>query len=186
MVPRLTLIYAAGMFGNFTMNSALSLYLGATFGFTERTVGWVFAYQSLFGVVMRSALVGPIVDRIGEPRSMRIGTIILIAGLIGYPLASNLWILACIMPLIPIGTALLYPATTALMSRSAKKNELGATMGVAQTFGGFSRLLAPVTSTTMFQYAGAGSPFFFAAASVGLASLLALNVTPAQQVEPET
>ncbi|HEX4998536.1 MAG TPA: MFS transporter [Terriglobia bacterium] len=173
VVPRLTLIYGAGMFGLSSMSAILSLYLGARFGFTERTVGYVFLYVGVFSVVMRSALVGPIVDRIGEPRSIRVGAAALIAGLIGYPFASNLWALAVVVPLIPVGTALLFPATTALMSRATEKGEVGATMGVAQTFAGISRLVAPITSTTLFQYGGRAAPFYFAATGVALASLLA-------------
>ena len=43
---------------------------------------------------MRSLLLGPIVDRIGESWAMRIGTLLLIAGLVLYPLprASVSWL----------------------------------------------------------------------------------------------
>jgi predicted MFS family arabinose efflux permease len=176
-VPRLTWIYAAGIFGFSALSSVQSLYLGATVGLTEQTVGYVFVYVGIFSVVMRSTVIGPIVDRIGEPRCMRIGALALIVGLLGYPLAPNLWILAVVVPLIPIGTAMLFPATTALMSRAADKSELGTTMGVAQTFAGLSRLVAIGVSPSMFQHVGHAAPFCFAAASIGLASLLALNVT---------
>jgi multidrug resistance protein len=181
-VPRLTLIYAAGMFGLFAMSSVQSLYLRANFGFTERTIGFVFLYVGFFSVIMRSALLGPIVDRIGEPRSMRIGALALIVGLLAYPVAPNLWMLALVVPLVPIGAAMLFPTTTALMSRAADKSELGATMGVAQTYAGISRMVAPIASTSLLQYGGHAAPFCFAAASVGLASLLALNVKVEEQV----
>ena len=175
-VQRLTLIYAVGMFGFSTMSGVLSLFLGAEFGFTERTIGYVFLYVGMFSVIMRSALIGPIVDRIGEPWSMRVGAVCLIMGLLGYSAAPNLWFLAAIIPLIPIGTALLFPATTALMSKASAKNEVGTTMGIAQTFAGISRLIAPLTATTLFQYAGHRSPFLFAAAAVGLVTVLAVQV----------
>jgi MFS family permease len=175
-LQRLMLIYAVGMFGFSTMSAVLSLFLGAEFGFTERTIGYVFFYVGIFSVIMRSALIGPIVDRIGESQSIRIGAVCLIVGLLGYPIAPNLWILAAIIPLIPIGTALLFPATTALMSKASVKAEVGTTMGIAQTFAGISRLIAPVVSTWLFQYAGHRSPFIFAAAAVGLVTLLSVQV----------
>lgn len=185
-VSKLTLIYAAGMFGLSAMPAVMSLYLGARFGFTERTVGVVFLYVGAFSVVMRSALIGPIVDRFGEARAMRIGALTLMAGLAGYALAPNLWTLAAVIPLVPVGTALLFPATTALMSRAARKAEVGLTMGVAQTFAGVSRLIAPIMSTSLFKYAGHAAPFFFAAASVGLASLLMLDLAPARSGKETT
>ena len=184
-LQRLILIYAVGMFGFSTMSAVLSLFLGAEFGFTERTIGYVFFYIGIFSVIMRSALIGPIVDKIGEPWSMRIGALSVIGGLLGYAIAPNLWILGSIIPLIPIGTALLFPATTALMSKASAKSEVGATMGIAQTFAGISRLIAPVTSTSLFQYVGHRAPFVFAAAAVAIVTLLALQVqaSPVESVQ---
>ena len=83
----------------------------------------------------------------------------------------------------PIGTSLLFPATTALMSHYSPRSELGTTMGIAQTFAGISRVLAPLLSTTLFQRVGHGMPFYFAATFVGLVSLLAFQVE--RQAAPE-
>ena len=92
---------------------------------------------------MRSLLLGPIVDRIGETWAMRLGTVLLVLGLALYPLPRDLWTLALVIPLVPIGTALLFPATTSLMSRHSDPGELGTTMGVAQTFAGLARVHGP-------------------------------------------
>jgi MFS family permease len=183
-VQRLTLIYAVAMLAFSCLTSVLALYLSAEFGITERTIGFVFLYIGIFSVLMRSALIGPIVDRIGEPWSIRAGAATLIVGLIAYPLAPNLWSLAFIVPLVPIGTSLLFPATTAMMSRYSAKTELGTTMGIAQTFAGVSRVVAPVLSTTLFQRISHGMPFYFAAAFVGLVSLLAFQVQALPVPEP--
>jgi len=183
-VQRLTLIYAVAMFAFSCLSSVLALYLSAEFAITEKTIGYVFLYVGIFSVLMRSALIGPIVDRIGETWSIRAGAAILILGLLAYPLAPNLWSLAFIIPLVPIGTSLLFPATTAMMSRHSAKTELGATMGIAQTFAGVSRVVAPVLSTNLFQRVGHGMPFYFAASFVGLVSLLAFQVEAQPAPEP--
>jgi MFS family permease len=185
-VQRLTLIYATAMLAFSALSSVLALYLSAEFGITEKTIGYVFLYVGLFSVLMRSALIGPIVDRIGELWSIRVGAVSLILGLLCYPIAPSLWSLAFVIPLVPIGTALLFPATTALMSRAAAKHELGTTMGIAQTFAGISRVIAPVLSTSLFQRVGHAAPFYLAAAFVGLVSLLALQIQTGHRVEPAT
>jgi MFS family permease len=183
-LQRLTLIYAVAMLAFSCLTSVLALYLSAEFGITERTIGYVFLYVGVFSVLMRSALIGPIVDRIGEAWSIRTGAATLILGLLAYPLAPNLWILALIIPLVPIGTSLLFPATTAMMSRHSEKGELGTTMGIAQTFAGISRVTAPILSTTLFQRISHGMPFYFAATFVGLVSLLAFQVESRTAPEP--
>jgi MFS family permease len=183
-IQRLILIYAVAMLAFSCLTSVLALYLSAQFGITEKTIGYVFLYVGIFSVLMRSALIGPIVDRIGEPWSIRIGAGTLILGLVLYPLAPNLWALALIIPLVPIGTSLLFPATTAMMSRHSDKSELGTTMGIAQTFAGISRVVAPVLSTTLFQRVSHGMPFYAAATFVGLVSLLAFQVEGRPAPEP--
>jgi MFS family permease len=183
-VPRLTIIYAVAMFAFSLMTAVLALYLNAEFGVTEKTIGFVFLYVGVFSVLMRSALIGPIVDRIGEPWSIRAGAAALVLGLIGYPIAPNVWSLAVIIPLVPIGTALLFPATTALMSRASAKTELGMTMGTAQTFAGIARVAAPVTSTTLFQRVSHGTPFYFAAVVVTVVTFLSWHVEAGSRVEP--
>ena len=145
------------------MTSVIALYLGAEFGLDEKTIGYDFSYIGVLSFVMRSLLLGPIVDRIGESWAMRVGTLLLVAGLMLYPLPRTLGMLAVVIPLVPIGTALLFPATTSLMSRHSDPSELGTTMGVAQTFSGLARVVAPLLATAAFQRLGHGWPFYIAA-----------------------
>ena len=66
---RLTLIYAMGMFGQSVLSAVLALYLNSVFGVTEETIGYFFVYVGIFSVVLRSAFVGPMVDRLGLERA---------------------------------------------------------------------------------------------------------------------
>lgn len=175
-IGRLLWIYGIGMLAFSSMTSIMALYLGAEFGFDEKTIGYVFLYVGVLSFVMRSVLLGLIVDRIGETWTMRIGTVLLVLGLALYPLPHDLWTLALVIPLVPIGTALLFPATTSLMSRQAEPDELGTTMGVAQTFAGLARVAAPLLATTLFQRLGHGWPFFVAGGFVALVGVMAFQV----------
>ncbi len=175
-VPRLIWIYAVGMLAFSGLTSILSLYLGARLGFTPKTIGYVFLYVGLLSLLMRSLCLGPIVDRIGELWTMRIGTIVLAVGLLLYPVAWSIWTLAALMPFVPIGTALLFPATTSLMSRASQKAEVGVTMGIAQTYAGVARMIAPVLANFTFEHFGHAMPFYAAAGTVSLVAALAFRV----------
>lgn len=175
-VSRFLWIYAVGMLAFASMTSVMALFLGAKFGLDEKTIGYVFLYVGVLSFVMRSVLLGPIVDRIGEGWAMRIGTLVLIVGLLMYPVPPSLGLLALVIPLVPIGTALLFPATTSLMSRHSDPSELGTTMGVAQTFAGIARVVAPLLSTAAFQRLGYGWPFYIAGGYVALVGLMALRL----------
>ena len=183
-VARLLWIYGVGMLAFSSMTSVVALYLGAEFGLDETTIGYVFLYVGVLSFVMRSALLGPIVDRIGETGAMRIGTILLVVGLVLYPAPHSLWLLAAVIPLVPVGTALLFPATTSLMSRSSDPGELGTTMGVAQTFAGLARVAAPLLATSIFQRVGHGWPFYAAGGVVALVGIMAFQVHAERVTSP--
>lgn len=174
-VPRFIWIYAAGMLGFSAMTAALTLYLEAEFAFTVETIGYVFLYMGGLSLIMRSLLLGPIVNRLGEMLTMRAGTVLLAIGLLLLPLPGGLVGLGAILALVPIGTALLFPATTSLVSQATPRSDLGMTMGVAQTFAGLARVVAPLIATYAFGAHGHGSPFLVAGLIVAGVGVLAFR-----------
>lgn len=156
---RLIWLYGVGMLAFSLFTSILALWLEARFGITELTIGYFFVYTGVLSLVMRSLLLGPVVDRLGEAGAVRLGAVILAVGLLAFPLAPGVWWLVLILPTVPVGTALLFPSTTSLLSSAAEVGELGTTMGVAQTFAGLARVAAPILGTIAFQRIGVDAPF---------------------------
>jgi MFS family permease len=183
-VSRLTWIYGAGMLAFAALNSVFALFLEAEHGVTAKTIGYFYAFIGGLSLVMRLLFLGPVVDRVGEQWAMRLGAASLALGMLLYPVAGSLAALVAVMPLVPIGTALLFPATTALMSHHSDHRELGTVMGTAQTFAGVARVIAPLVATTAFQRLGHGAPFWLAALVVLLVSLLASRLRPAGDPAP--
>lgn len=178
-VSRLIWIYGVGMLAFASLTAVLPLFLLAEFGVDERSFGYFLTYFGVLSLVMRVLLLGPIVDRVGERGTMLIGCLALIIGFLLYPVAGSLPVLAIVvMPLVPIGTALLFPSTTSLISGRTPAQDLGVTMGVSQTFGGVARAAAPVISTKVFQELGHAWPFVLAAGLVSVVTLLAFRVEP--------
>jgi multidrug resistance protein len=175
-LSRLLWIYGIGMVAFASQTSVLALYLGAEFGLDARSIGPIFTYIGTLSFVMRSVLLGPIVDRLGELWTMRLGAALLAIGLWLYPTPESLWAFAAVIPLVPIGTALLFPSTTSLMSRQSDPRELGTTMGVAQTFAGLARVAAPLLATMAFQRLGHGAPFYLGGTCVAVAGVLAFQI----------
>ncbi|MES2123891.1 MAG: MFS transporter [Gemmatimonadota bacterium] len=158
-VERLIWVYGMGMLAFSLLTSILALWLGKRFGVNETTIGYFFVYNGLLALLLRSLVLGPVVDRIGEVWAMRAGALTLGFGLLLYTQAPSIFSLIFIIPFVPIGTALLFPASTSLLSRASDPNELGTTMGVAQTFAGIARVIAPIVGTIAFQRLGSEAPF---------------------------
>jgi MFS family permease len=168
---RLILVYACGMMAFMAMNGVMVLYLDQAYGVTEQNIGWFYAYVGGLSLLMRALLLGPINQRLGDVRTLRVGTLCLVIGMACLPLPRLLLPradvpaligLAVAVFLVPVGTALLFPATTSLVSRLSLRNETGQNLGVQQAFGGVSRMLGPIWATAVFQFVGISAPFWLA------------------------
>ena len=167
---RLIWIYGVGMLAFSLLTSVLALWLHARFDVTEKTIGLFFMYYGVLSFIMRSVFLGPVVDRIGEIGALRAGTILLAVGMLLYPLVPTVWMMIVVIPFVPIGTALMFPAVTSLLSHSVESAELGTMMGVAQTFAGIARVVAPIAGTIAFQRLGISAPFVLGGIIVALVS----------------
>lgn len=178
--PVATLIwtYAFGMLAFMSLSGpVMVLYLDRVFGINQQTIGWFFAYVATITLIMRALLLGPIVRRIGEVWTLRLGACAVAAGLLTIPLAHGLVGLALTAIFMPVGTALLFPTTTSMLSQRYNAAETGQAMGVQQAFGGVARLIGPLWSTAAFEHLGMISPFLIAGTLMVAVCLHTLRIT---------
>jgi len=163
---RLIWIYAIAIGAFQGSFSVLALFLNARFQVTEQTIGYFFMYVGAISVFTRVLLLGRMVDWLGEANLSRLGLVLLATGVVGMPLSRNLLMLALAVALIPLGTAFTFPCVTALLSRVISARERGLYMGMQQTYGGVSRIIAPLFFGWSFDRLGVSSPYFFSAAFI--------------------
>ena len=187
---RVIWIYVVGMLALNIVIGVFALYFKDVYGVTEQTIGFYYTLIfSVVGVGMRVSLVGWFNARFGEIRTMQIGTISLLLGLALAPLPAVLLptgpalvVFVLFLMLVPVGTALLFPASTSLVSQRTERHELGLVMGAQQTFRGITSIIGPVGATLVFDKLGHGIPFLCAAAIVSVALLLAFRERQEQPV----
>ena len=181
---RMIWIYAAGMMAFMAMNSMLALYLGDRFGVTEATIGYFYLYVGAISVLMRGGVLGPLITRFGEIRVLQLGALALALGQALLPLATHLLVLAAVIALMPIGTSLLFPATSSQVSHHAPVGHVGQALGVQQAIGGVARMLGPIWAGAAFQHLGLAWPFWLAAILMLAALGMALGASDGGNVEP--
>ena len=190
-VGALVWIYTLGMMAFMAMNGVLALYLERRFGVNEKTIGWFFVYVGGISLVMRTLVLGPMVRRFGEIWVLRAGAVAMAFSLALLPLCRNFVELAFAVLLMPVGTALLFPTTTSLVSRLAPADQTGLVLGVQQSFGGVARMIGPIWAGAVFQQVGIRSPFWIAAGVMVFARVFATAVKDdggfdAEEVEIES
>lgn len=177
-------IYSMGMMAFMAMNGVLALYLERRFGIDETTIGWFYVFVGGVSLVMRTVVLGPTVRRFGEVRTLRLGTLAIALGLATAPLAGDFLQLGLAILLVPVGTALLFPATTSLVSHRSPDEQTGLYLGVQQSFGGFARMIGPLWAGAAFQQLGIAIPFYIAAGLMVGVRLFASVVSEEPEEEP--
>jgi MFS family permease len=180
---RMIWIYTAGMMAFMAMNGVLALFLNRRFGVTAGTIGYYYLYIGGIGLLMRGGLLGRLVDRLGDLRVLRYGALSIALGQLLVPFAGSVPVLVAVIALVPIGTAMLFPATTAQVSRHAPAGHVGEFMGLQQAMGGVSRVLGPVWAGAVFQHLGVSWPFWIAATLMAAVGALAWGAVTGEGAE---
>lgn len=175
-VSLLIWIYALAMLAFNALPPVFSLYLHDRFGVTADQIGFFFMIFGAVGVLMRTAPVGWFNARLGEVRTMQLGTLLLLGGFILVPLAPSLPLFIAAQILLPLGTALLFPANSALVSHRAHHDEIGVTLGVQQTYRGVAAILGPVYAGWSYGTLGQHVPFYISAGIIIAVFYLTLRI----------
>ncbi|MDQ7820161.1 MAG: MFS transporter [Armatimonadota bacterium] len=158
--------------------TAFALFGARRFGFDVPQTGYLLALVGTIGAVVQVALVGPVVRRLGERRTLVVG--LLLAGG-GLAVASGTHRVApFVLALVPaaVGAALATPALTSLISLSAPPGEQGRVQGVASSLEGLGRAIGPVWGNGLLGAVGETAAFGSAAGVILVTAGLAARVRP--------
>src|SRR5262249_36855063 len=115
------------------MEATFALWANSGFGWGPQQVGFLFFYIGIVLVLVQGGLVGSPLRVLGAPRMALVGSVLLVVGLGGLPLSTDLPRLLIDMALLAIGFGILSPALTSLVSRAAGSDERGGILGVNQS-----------------------------------------------------
>ena len=183
---RLIWIYAIAIGAFYGTTPLLPLVLASRLGVTDQNVGYFIMYLGGMGVIVRTSILGRMIEWIGEARLARLGLILLALGLAAVSTIRSYPTMLIPLTLMPMGTAFVFPCITAMLSRVVSRKQRGLYMGVQHTFGGVSRVAFPLIAGFGMDRLGQGMPFVFAGAMVLFTLLLTLSLESyAPSVESE-
>jgi len=159
---RLIWIYTIAIGAFYGTIQVVPLLLMNRLDVTERNIGYFVMYLGGMGVVVRTLLLGRMVELLGEARLSRLGLVLLALGLGCTGLATHGGIILLGFTLMPLGTAFLFPCVTGLLSRVVPANQRGMYMGDQHTLGGVTRVLITIVAGLLMDRLGVGVPFWIA------------------------
>ncbi len=158
------------------------LYLIAQFGWDERAIGLSLALVGFCSAITAATLVGPVVKRFGERRTLLIGltTFTLGNALVG---VNNVY--TFVAGVVVLCLSIYNSPVQSLMSKHVGATEQGELQGAMGSLRGIAMMIGPVIfAWTFAQVTGPwralglfGTPFFLAVAMLVVALAIALRVT---------
>ena len=134
-----------------TFMSGIALFAERRFAwhghpFGPREIGYLFAYTGALGIVLQAAGVGRLVKRFGEARLVVAGFASMFAGQLLLGLVHGIGPLLVTATLSSLGTGVLRPALTSLVTQNAGRHEQGVVLGVNQSLQSLAQIVAPAAS----------------------------------------
>ena len=136
--------YALDRFGLSGIPAAMPLLWTSVMLTGTNLMGAAFTFFGLTIAVTQVALIGKVLDRLGEERTIVIGLLAMAAGTIMLIVSGELVsviISACVMAL---GMGLMMPSINSAVSRRTDKDNQGVMMGVLGSFNSSGRVIGPI------------------------------------------
>jgi MFS family permease len=141
------------------MESALTFLASVRFNYTARENGWLLGFLGLCAIVTQGYIVRKLLKVAEEVRVLGAGLIFTVAGLLAIAYAGQPWVLYCGVVLLALGSGLVNPSTTGLISLYAGVEEQGRVLGIFRSLSALARAFTPVLAGIVFWRFGPASVF---------------------------
>ena len=161
-----------------TFFAGFALFAQARLRYGPTEVGHVLLAIGVLGILIQGKVLGMLVRWLGEVRLSRIGYLVSGVGGASVALAHNTSSIIASTGVLSMGSGLVRPAVTSLISRRSSRDEQGVVLGITQSLQSVAQIIGPVIATGLI---GGGLLNQWAWASGGFMLLgLLLSLLPAE------
>ncbi len=186
-MPQILLIAFLAMTGFAMMEGTFALLCAKRFNFSQRGVGYLFAFVGVLIVIYQGGLVRMVAKRIPERVALLTGLALMACSLPLIPYAP--WEAPFLLVMVPLvwGSGMNQTATSALASQITPPDEQGGLFGVITSMSTVGRIVGPLLGGYVFARRGFAAPYWLAAGflALGLALAFGLLRPPAQMPEED-
>jgi DHA1 family tetracycline resistance protein-like MFS transporter len=173
-----------------SFEGTFSLFLSRRLGWDVRSASFAFAGMGFLSALVQGGLIRKLVPRLGEPRLILAGLVLVASGFAGTAVASNVPALAGSMALLALGQGLLSPSLSGLLSRITPENEQGAVFGTLSAVQTLARMISYLAANILLGRVSTAAPYWGAFSvdilALGLAGRIAIQYRNKAAPPPST
>jgi len=126
------------------METSLTFLAAERFGYTARQNGYLLGFLGVCAVVTQGYIVRKLLHRVDEVRVLGSGLLFSAVGLVAIGFAPAAWVLYVALALLAVGSGLINPASTGLISLYSGPAEQGRVLGIFRSLQSLSRAVTPL------------------------------------------
>jgi predicted MFS family arabinose efflux permease len=174
-IRRLLLASLLSILAFSALEATFSLLAKDAHGLDQRHVGYVFAYIGALAVVVQGGLIGPLTRRFGEARLLVAGLALQAVTFAALPFTSTTAGMLAVLGPMSVGNGMAQPSLSALLSRMARRDDQGGTLGIGESASALGRIVGPEAGT--YGYAHVAPAFPYVAGGLLMAVAAAVSLT---------
>jgi MFS family permease len=148
------------------MEFSLTFLAAERFGYTPTSMFKIFVFLGVILILTQGGIVRYAVPRFGEKRVLLAGLLLTVAGMLVTGFAPTLpWLYAGLL-LLGVGSGLVNPSISTLVSLYSGAGQQGRMLGVFRSLGSLARGLSPLTACLIYWWKG--GPFLYALTGIFL------------------
>jgi DHA1 family tetracycline resistance protein-like MFS transporter len=150
----LFLIFFFVTFAFSNMEQTFSLLFEQKFALTTANAGYktgiVLMFSGFLGALIQGGLIRKLVPKFGEHKLLIAGLLLYVIGMALFPFGPTYTSYFLLVLPFALGSGLINPSLSSLISRNAKSNEQGEVLGLSQGLGSLARALGPFCGLSTF------------------------------------
>ena len=158
-LKRFALVGFLSMLGFAGFEATFSIWGQKQFGFTEGSASIVFVFVGVTLVAVQGGLIGPLTEKLGSRKLLRIGLSLVAVGLLLLGFTTTWPLLFVALFLLSLGQGMSGPSGGALVAELAPVERRGEAIGYQQSTAAFGRVAGPVMAGALFDHVGISAPF---------------------------
>lgn len=173
---RIVLLCAAVFVFTFAVSQLETLFayfMMDRFSYDAAQVAFILVFMAFVMILVQGGGLRVLLKRVGEPRLLQAGAILLVPSLAVVPFVPSVRWLLVPLAISAIGRAFCYPAMMGLIANAAPPHRRGAVMGTFQSSASLARVLGPFAAGFLYEWS---RPAPFVAAGTLMLAVLAIGV----------
>lgn len=166
------------------MEFTLTFLAAERLGFSPLQNGLMFIFIGVWIALIQGGVVRRKAAEVGEQKMASLGLLLIIPGLISIALAQSIGLLYLGLFFLSVGSAMVIPCLTSLVSFYSPSENQGQSLGIFRSMGALGRVFGPILASMIYWRYGSSLPYWLGAAALILPFLLVVFL-PARPRERE-